>query len=408
MRIPSLVDERLARIGLESDPVQRARCQAIGARALHALDRPSGARVLLDQALEVGVREALALEAVVGPEPGPLLEQLVATGGPGERADAACDGALAALRTGDTDGARGWVARALALCPDHAEAERWRAYLLGAGDRAAPLLWSFDRPQEDLLEVLRRGRVDDPLFGHLADLLPRAWEGMFSRDRQLRRHRRFARARPAPPDSGLALLRETGRIGRWLASDGDHALVGADHPQVQVELCLDRARACQAYARSAWAAVDACWRLAPALSPKLRVRLTLFLVLLALREPGLAGLADHATAVLLDELPHDPDLLAARAAALGLDGRTDQAVALARQGLRSHRGSGLGLVLALETLRRAGAVRQVRRALRQGITHPDHGWIADAWLLELDNPPLDGDIWDLVDPWEGAPCPGES
>lgn len=408
MRVPSLVDERLEAFSEEQDPSLRARCQAIGARALYALGRPSGARAQLDQALLTGVPEAWALESVVGPEPEAAIARLVGSGSPGERADAACDGVLLALRAGETDAARGWVTRALVVCPDHAEAERWRAYLDAASDRAAPLLWSFDKPQEDLLELLRRGRADDPLFGHLADLLPRAWEGMFSRERMTRRHQNFARLRPAAVGTGLARLRETGRIGRWLAADHAYAGLAADHPQVQVELCLDRARACQAERRSAWGAVDACWRLAPALDPEIRSRLTQLLVLLALREPGLAGLADHASATVLDELPSCPDLLGARAAALVLDGHTSEAVPMAKRALRSHRGKDLGVVLALETLRKAGADRTVRRALQRAVTHPDYGWIADSWLTDLDHPPLDDDLWDLADRWDGDPCSGEN
>ena len=408
MRVPSLVDERLAAVSGESDPLLRARCQAVGARALHALGRPVEARALLAEALVVGVPEAWALAAVVGPDPEPAIARLVGSGSPGARADAACDGVLLALRAGETDAARGWVVRALAICPDHAEAERWGAYLEGAGERAAPLLWSFDKPQEDLLELLRRGRADDPLFGHLADLLPRAWEGMFSRERVTRRHQNFGRLRPAPVGTGLARLRETGRIGRWLGTDALYAGLGADDPRIQVELCLDRARACQAEGRSAWGAVDACWRLAPALAPEQRSRLTQLLVLLALREPGLAGLADHASATVLDELPRDPDLLSARAAALGLDGHTSEAVPMAKRALRSHRGKGLGVVLALETLRQAGAERTVRRTLRRAVVHPDYGWIADTWLLDLAHPPLDDDLWDQADRWDGDACSGEN
>ncbi len=396
--VASLVSERLARVAEEPDPVHRARCQAIGARALYALGRPVGARALLDQALRRPVSEAWALESLVGADPAPVLARRLGSGSPGERADVACDGALFALRRGDTEAARGWVARARTLCPDHGEAERWQAYLDGAGERAVPLLWSFDKPRRDLLDVLRRGRLTDPLLGHLDDLLPRAWQGMFSRERARRRHRDFVRCRQdlVSVSSGLARLRETGRVSRWLAADDFYARVDAEVPQVQVELCLDRARACQAEGRTAWGAVGACWRLAPRLTPRTRARLSLFLVLLALQEPALSGLAAHASGVVLAESPQDPDLLAGRAAALLLEGRTAQAVGLARRSLAVHRGSGLGLVLGLETLRRAGFEHRVRQALRRTRAHPLHGWIADVWLLDLEEPPLDPDVWDLA------------
>ncbi len=396
--VPSVVDERLPGLAAEADPVHRSRCQAVAARALLALDRPRTARALLDAALTGPAREGWTLEAVVG-DTEQALERLLATGHPGLRADAACDGALAALRAGDTDGARGWIVRALQLCPDHAEAERWAAYLEDAGERAAPLFWSFDKPDPELVEVLLQGRKDDPLMAHVDDLVPRASQGTFSRERTVRRLRHFRPGRPAPLGSGLDRLRQAGRTSRWLGCDGDYAVLGADHPQVEVELALDRARALQSWDRSAWPAAEAAWRLAPALTPPKRVRLVALLTLLALRESRLLGLADHATMAVLDEFPRDPLAEAARAATLVADGRMSEGVALGKGALKSYRKCGLALVLALEGLRRAGATRTVRRALRKALHHPDHGWLADVWLIDLELPPLEDAIWDQLDLW---------
>lgn len=406
LRVATLVDERL-RVP-DPDPEGQAVRQAVGARALLALDRTQEARQLLDLALATDVREAHAVEALVGSAPLASVVRLWRTGTPGQRADGACDGVLASLRAGDPVQARSWVGRALAVCPDHAEAERWQAYLDGASEHAVALLWSVDHQPVSIESLLAEGRATDPLLGHLADLLPRPWDGLLSRERMLRRHRSLQRERPAAAGTGLARLRECGRVGRWLDRDQAYASLGADDPAVLAELALDRARACVDQGRSAWAAAQACWRLTPALGLFQRSRLTQCLALLALRDPRLAGIADHATALALEELPRDPDVVAARAAALVVCDRPAEASPLARRALRVERGSSLGVVLAIEALRRTGADRAVRRALRQRAQHPDHGWLADVWLMDPSVPPLEGEVFDLEDRWDGEREGGEN
>ncbi len=392
-----LVDQRLSKLPLQVSSSGVGKVQAVGARALYALGRPVQARHLLDQALRTGAREALTLEAVVGCESSEVVASLVSSGSVGERVDGACDGVLAALRAGESWLATRWLNLARELCPEHAEAERWQAYLDLAGDQASPLVWSVDRRGEEIELVLEAGRARDPLLGHLADLLPRAWEGHLSRERMLRRHRSLKRGRRATPGSGLMRLHQAGRVGRWLDRDRSYDELPGDHPRVRVEIALDRARACQDEGRSAWSPAAECWQLAPALGLFSRARLVQLLALLALRDPGLSAIADHATEMVLDELPRDPDLLGARAAALVTTGQVAVAVSLAEQALKSLGGSDLGLVLAVETLRRTGAVRAVQRELRRRLEHPEYGWLADVWLMDLDLPPLSDDIWELPD-----------
>jgi tetratricopeptide (TPR) repeat protein len=400
-QLSSLVDRRLQAIPARADTTEIGLILAVGARAYYALGRPKRARKLLDLALCTGVREAHALEAVVGVQPARAVhvhvQYLVRHGTPGERADGACDGALGALRSGKPHRAAAWLEQALSICPEHAEAERWSAYLASAGDQACALLGAFDHREESIESELSKKRRRNPLLGHLADLLPRPWEGQISRQRMQGRHRSFQRGRRADSGSALHFLRETGRTSRWLDNDRAYADLRDTHARVRAELAFDRARALLAQGQSVCPAAEQAWRLAPALDLPHRSRLTQLLVLLAFQDPSAGPVAEHATSTVLEEFPHDPDLLAARAGALAVAARPKEALIPATLALKSHRGASLGMVLAVEALRRSGAEQTARKELARRAQHAEHAWIADVWLMDLNHPPWEGVYWDLAD-----------
>ncbi len=402
-KVPSLVTERLVRLERATPSDQLGLLFAVGARALFALGHGAEARSVLARGLETGDREARSLAAVAGPDGRVFVDELMEEGSSGQRADAACDGVLASLRAGDREAADRYLAAALRRCPDHAEAEHWAAYLRDAGIQAAPLLWSFDTEDDEALDTLFRGGRTDPLLGDLVALLPRASQGQLSQVRTRDRYGDFRPARPAPSGSGLERLRETGRCGRWLASDERYAELGADDPLVAAEVGFDRVRRALFGQRSPLEAAEGIEARVGELSPADRVRAVTLLTLCALREGSLEAPADRTTERGLLEQPPTPDLAAAPAAGRVLKGRVARGLPLARSALRSKALGEVGLILAIEALRRGGAQRGARRALQARVADPSVGWLAESWLEDLERPPLAmDDLWDFEDPWAYA------
>ena len=162
---------------------------AVAARACFVLGLPVQARRFLGMAWVEGGEEAERLAILVGPESRGTAERWVASRRPAPiRADVACDLAARRLNDGDEPGALQAAQRALAILPEHREAQRWLRFLsagepVGAVWRQARHERSTPSPRvlqrdADALAPLRSGgylsqeRLRRRLYGVAGNVVP--------------------------------------------------------------------------------------------------------------------------------------------------------------------------------------------------------------------------------------------
>ncbi len=247
---------------------RRGSVHAIAARSFLVLGQPARARRHIVAAEALGGEEADALLTFARPDGLQRVRARVRFAlTAGAAADAACDGAALSVQEGDTRAALAWVLRALAACPQHAEAGRWARALreVASGHR---------------LSVLDRHA-----------LLPVESNGWVSPERYRRRVLpEFGGGVSVTGGSSLAVLQDAGVLEQFFALPEEHALLGAEHPLTTLELCADRVRALSNEARDPVAEGWRLWERARKVDDIAAEDAGLLLVSLATVAPGLADL----------------------------------------------------------------------------------------------------------------------
>lgn len=350
---------------------QRGPLYAASARALAALGRIEQALATVRKAISIGGPEPAAVASIALPEGARWAEARTLSGTAGERADAACDLAWWRLCRGEVEEALVHVEAALALCPEHAEAERWKRFLIEAGPAASTWVDRLPPPGD------RRPTALDARC-----LFPQPELGWLSRERFYRRY--TPEARPAAGGAGaLGLLRMRGRRTRLLATDDDYAALPADHPLVSAETAFDRVLALLDEERDAGDAAAQAWALARSIDETACADAAQALVGLSLQEPSMLRVGLEVSQYLVVRQPRSALWRAYRARLLAEAGKRRQALGLARAVLADPQVPDLAWLVAIETLRRIGHHRAAHRVVRSALCSPNLGAAArevlEAW-----------------------------
>ncbi len=320
-----------------------------------------GAGRALEQALQTDVPgpDLAALATLALPDGDRWGRARLATGTPGQRADAACDLAWRALRDADVPGARDWVDAALAHCPEHAEALHWRRVLAEHGDDTATVL---DRGLRDPLA---------PGWADAIDLVPSPPLGWFSQSRLRRRIICPPPSLAAPEAQALAWLQDRGVCTRAMATDADYTTLSPDHGLVACEQALDLALCLEAEGRPARPAAVRAWALAHTVDHEAAKDAANVLVAMGCRREDVRAVALEAADLLHADNPTEPLWAAYRIHLLALRGQGRQVVASVEDLGPVERLDALSLSLVVESLRlvRAGH-RRIRGLLRRAQRQP--------------------------------------
>ncbi|MDP2312575.1 MAG: hypothetical protein Q8P41_06685 [Pseudomonadota bacterium] len=267
---------------------------AVAARAFAVLGRSVEAERLAGQAFRIGGAEADALATFLCPDGIERATKRLQGGGrPGARADSGCDLAALLVQLGRVDAAGEAIDQALAVCPGHAEASRWRRFL-GEADVMNQVRLARDPRRA------RRG----PAARDAVDLLPTRRTGWLSAERY---HRRVLSNQPqaawAPAGTGLGRLQDAGVSVCFFALDHEYARTAPDHPLVALELDADALRARVEEGRDARDGAAALWA-AVASDPEAQQDAAQLLVALATLDARLAAIGLEAALWLT---LHQPD-----------------------------------------------------------------------------------------------------
>lgn len=267
---------------------------AVASRAFAVLGRPVEAERLSEQAFRLGGVEADALATFLCPDGIERATKRLHGGGrPGLRADGGCDLAALLVQLGRVDAAIEAVDQALAVCPGHAEASRWRRFL-GDADVMTQVRLARD-PRRT-----RRGTT----ARDATELIPTRRTGWLSAERY---HRRVLGSQPlsswAPAGTALGRLQDAGISVCFFALDHEYARVPADHALVALELDADTLRACVEEGRDVTGPAAALWE-ASGLDPEARQDAAQMLVALATLDARLAPVGLEAATWLA---VHHPD-----------------------------------------------------------------------------------------------------
>ena len=267
---------------------------AVASRAFFVLGRPVEAERLSEQALRLGGAESDALATVTCPDGiERAMRRLRGGGRPGLRADAGCDLAALLVQLAQIEGASAAIDEALAACPGHAEAARWRRFLA-----------TEDVPTQVRAARDPRRTRRPPLSRDAVDLVPTRRTGWLSAERYQRRVLGSpSEAAWAPAGTALGRLQDAGVSTYFFALDHEYARVEPEHALAALELKADTLRALVDEGRDAAEAAGAFWRAAD-LDPEARQDAAQLLVALGTADVRLAGIGLEAAEWLA---AHHPD-----------------------------------------------------------------------------------------------------
>lgn len=333
-------------------PADRGNALAVAARGWMVLDRPADALGLWERAREYGGSEVESLGRFVLPHGPRLAEDYAATVTPaGLRADAWCDAAAIQLGAGSLDRAARAIGRALAACPEHAEAHHWHRFL----------------SEPSALSVATRVCGARPFgsgicFEDAQALLPTRTNGWISPERL---NRRCLMDLPSPHRPGSALERfdHAGIRDYFMATDDDWARVPSTHPLAVAEVAVDALRSLIAERRPALVPARGLWESALASGDAVRVDdVAQLLCALATQDTALVGVASEAADWLVEHQPVGSNLFSAYRALFAAIGDEPGAESLARKVLSASGGDDLSRRLGAGALARAGGRAESRAA----------------------------------------------
>lgn len=363
--------------------IQRGDAWAITARGWWALGRPEQALSAWEKAERLGGPEVEALRPFLAFDARAAIERRARSlVNRGLAADAWCDVAALAVRDKDVLAARSAIARAQAVCPDHAEARHWvraldsREFLEGAG-RSRRTRGLRNRPRRSAVEV--------------DGLMPLEANGWVSPERHSRRH--MAPKTPAPPGSALERLVAAGAHSGWLLPEEDWAAIHGSDPDVELELALDQLVALGQEDRPLLDEASRTWDVAVRSGARRAKDVGHLLCAVAARHEALWGLACTVADAMLAFGP-DPWPQAWRAwfgARLGQPG----AVAAARAVLEGPIPHRLPWRLALSALYIGGAAAEGAAVIRDALTDPERRDWARAVSGKRGRP---ADVWVAIVP----------
>jgi len=266
---------------------------AVASRAFAVLGRSVEAERLSEQAMRLGGPEVDALATFTCPDGIERATRRLRGGGrPGLRADAGCDLAALLVQLAQIDGATVAIDEALAACPGHAEAGRWRRFLA-----------TEDIPTQVRAAKDPRRARRPPVNQDAVELLPTRRTGWISAERY---QRRILGSPPqagwAPAGTALGRLQDAGVGTYFFALDHEYARVQPDHPLVGLEMQADTLRALVEEGREAAAAAADLWRAAE-LDAEARQDAAQLLVALGTADPRIAQISIDAAEWLVAHLP---------------------------------------------------------------------------------------------------------